>query len=175
MLQPTTPPSAPVATPAAPAPATAQPAAPTANISRSDGVVGGNAPAATGTQGTTLQPSGGGTQAATQPQGPGSGTMLLMIMMPVVLIVVWFMGSRADKKRRAEHAATLAGLQRNDKVQTIGGVLGTVAEINDNEVILKTDEITNTRIRVVRSAISTVLNRSTKPDGTKIEPVKTGA
>lgn len=153
--------------PASPAAAPATPAAPTANITRSDSVVGGTAPVAGGTQTGTVQPAAGKDAPVAQPQGPGTGMSLIFLLMPVFLIVVWWMGSRADKKKRAEHAATLAGLQRNDKVETIGGMLGTVAEITDNEVILKTDEITNSRIRVRRTAIASILNRSSSTETTK--------
>ncbi|HYD00628.1 MAG TPA: preprotein translocase subunit YajC [Phycisphaerales bacterium] len=147
-----------------PAPSTPAAQPPAANITRSDGVVGGAAPV-TGSAGT-VQPDGKPIVPAQQ-QGPGGGSMLLLIMMPLALVLIWFMGSRADKKRKAEHAATLAGLQRNDKVQTIGGIIGNVAEMSDTEVVLRVDEITNTRVRVSRQAISSVLNRAGKVDSAK--------
>ena len=51
----------------------------------------------------------------------------------------------------------LAGLKRNDRVQTIGGVLGTVVEAREHEVILKVDESSNTKMRFNRAAIKEVL------------------
>ncbi|MBY0307304.1 MAG: preprotein translocase subunit YajC [Phycisphaerales bacterium] len=147
-----------------PAPATNQPAAtlpapPAANVTRSDNVIGGTAPAAATQPGAagTLQPGGG---QAVQPSQGGGSFMLVMALPLVALVLMMFLGQRGEKKKRAEHAATLASLQRNDKVQTIGGVIGTVAEIQDAEVVLKTDELTNSRIRVQKSAISAVLNRA---------------
>jgi preprotein translocase subunit YajC len=42
-------------------------------------------------------------------------------------------------------------------VQTIGGVLGTVVDVRDNEVLVKVDETNNVKIRFNRTAIKEVL------------------
>jgi len=42
-------------------------------------------------------------------------------------------------------------------VQTIGGILGTVIEAREGDVLLKVDESSNTKIRFARSAIHRVL------------------
>ncbi len=156
MLQPT-------ASPVAPSNATTPQAAPAAgNFTRSDAVVGTVAPAASGQTGT-VQPTGAPVAAPQQAQGGGS--MMLIMMLPIAALMIFmFLGNRKETKKRAE---LMASLQRNDKVQTAGGMIGNIAEINDTEVVLRVDEITNTRVRVSRSAITAVLNRSTKPDGVK--------
>jgi len=50
-------------------------------------------------------------------------------------------------------------LQKNDKVQTIGGIIGTIVDIKDNEITLKVDESNNTKIKILRSAISRNLSK----------------
>jgi preprotein translocase YajC subunit len=50
-------------------------------------------------------------------------------------------------------------LKKNDRVQTIGGILGTVLEVSDTEVVLKIDEANNTKIRVLPSAVSKVIEQ----------------
>ena len=62
----------------------------------------------------------------------------------------------------------LSALKRGDRVQTIGGMLGSVVKISDDEVVLRVDDAEseskgNTRIRFARSAIQTVLVQSTEP------------
>jgi len=52
----------------------------------------------------------------------------------------------------------LAALKKGDKVQTAGGILGTVVEVRDSEVVVKVDENANTRLRFARSAIQAVLD-----------------
>ena len=48
-------------------------------------------------------------------------------------------------------------LRRNDKVRTIGGIIGTVIDVKDDEITLKVDESNNTKIRVTPGAISKTL------------------
>jgi len=44
-------------------------------------------------------------------------------------------------------------LKKNDKVRTIGGIIGTVVDIKEDEITLKVDESNNTKIKVASSAI----------------------
>lgn len=58
--------------------------------------------------------------------------------------------------RRQEQAqkALLASLKKNDKVQTIGGILGTVVSVSEkeDEVVIKVDD--NARLRMIKSSIA---------------------
>jgi preprotein translocase subunit YajC len=54
----------------------------------------------------------------------------------------------------------LKGLKRNDRVQTIGGILGTVVETRDDVVVLKVDEANNVKMHFNRSAIKEVLHEA---------------
>ena len=92
-----------------------------------------------------------------QPSGGlfGGPTMMIFILVLVVMWVFLIGGQRKEKKKRA---ALLAALSKGDKVQTVGGVLGTVVEVRDSEVIVKVDENANTRMRFSRSAIQAVIN-----------------
>lgn len=106
------------------------------------------------------QPLGAPGGAAPSPMG-GSSMLLLVGVVFLVMILMQVLTGRKEKKRREE---MLTGLRRGDRVQTIGGMLGSVAEVRDDEVVLKVDESTNTKVRVVRSAIQNVLKRpETKP------------
>ena len=63
----------------------------------------------------------------------------------------------------------LKSLKKNDRVVTIGGIIGTVANVTPDgkEVTLKVDD--NTRLKMLRSSIQTVL-RDDEPADT---PAKT--
>lgn len=82
--------------------------------------------------------------------------MFIMILLFVFMIVMSSMSGRKQRKKRAE---LMAGLEKQDKVQTIGGIIGTVQEIRDNEVILKVDETSGTRVRFSKSAIQQILKK----------------
>jgi len=98
-----------------------------------------------------------------QAQGGGDrgGTLLVgLILMLVVFYGVVLTGNRREKKKRQE---MLASIRKNDKVMTVGGILGTVVSTGENEVTLKVDESANVKITVIRSAIQKVLAEDEKP------------
>jgi preprotein translocase subunit YajC len=101
-------------------------------------------------------------QATTQPAGgtPQPRDSFMRFMFPLLLAfgVFYFLIFRGQRKDKKHHAEMLANLKRNDRVQTIGGVLGTVVEAREHEVILKVDESSNTKMRFNRAAIKEVLS-----------------
>jgi preprotein translocase subunit YajC len=52
----------------------------------------------------------------------------------------------------------LDSLEKNDKVMTVGGLIGTVHSVDkeQNEIVLKVDDSNNTRLRFHLTAINTV-------------------
>jgi len=84
----------------------------------------------------------------------GFGNMLIWLLPLALVFLMLSMGNRKEKKKRAK---IMAALSKGDKVQTVGGVLGTVVEVRDEEVVVKVDENANTRLRFARSAIQSIL------------------
>jgi preprotein translocase subunit YajC len=78
----------------------------------------------------------------------------LLLPVMVVMLLVSFMG---QKKQKKQQESLLSGLKRGDQVMTTAGILGSVVEINDRDVLLRVDEGSNTRIRFAKSAIQQVL------------------
>ena len=110
--------------------------------------------AITGVDGAPLSdPNATGTRASPDPFG-GS---FLFIIGGMFLVMIFFSinSGRKEKKKKAE---LLASLAKGSKVQTIGGILGTVVEVRDDELIVKVDENSNTRLRFAKSAVTTVLS-----------------
>jgi preprotein translocase subunit YajC len=95
----------------------------------------------------------------TPANAPPSMFVLLGQWGPLILIVVVFyffiFGSKrkTDKQRKE----MLNQLKKGDRVQTIGGILGTVIEVRDSDVLVKVDESSNTKIRFSRSAVNQVV------------------
>ena len=50
-------------------------------------------------------------------------------------------------------------LQKNDRIRTIGGIIGTIVDIKDDEITLKVDESNNTKIKIASSAIGKNLSQ----------------
>lgn len=76
-------------------------------------------------------------------------------LMPIFLFFIMMMifMSRSSARQRREQEARIAAVKKNDKVITSAGIIGIVFAINDNEVTLKVDETSNTRIKVLKSSI----------------------
>ena len=88
-------------------------------------------------------------------EGEEAKASILDFAPPFVLIaVVWyFLLLRPQRRERAKRTEQLKELKKNDRVVTIGGILGTVANISSDgrEVTLKIDD--NTRITMLRNSI----------------------
>ncbi len=79
----------------------------------------------------------------------------LMQFLPIILIfvVMYFLLFRGPRKKQQEHKQMVQSLKKNDRVCTIGGIIGTVVEIKPDEIILKVDESNNTKIKIAPTAI----------------------
>ena len=80
-----------------------------------------------------------------------------------------------EKKKRKDEDQARASLTKNDRVVTIGGIHGTVADTGGDEgvVTLKLDG--NTRIKINRTAIATVLRddaNQESPDARRVNDAK---
>lgn len=99
-----------------------------------------------------------GPQAA-PPKGLLQQPLLFLLFMMVMMYLFVFLG-RGKKQKQFDDM--LRNLKKNDRVVTIGGILGTVVATKDDEVVLKVDEGTNTKMTFVRKAIQRVLPDSEK-------------
>ena len=93
-------------------------------------------------------------------QGGGQGLWMGLILMIVVFYGIMLSGNRKEKKKRE---AMLAGMKKSDRVMTIGGIVGSVVSVSDQEVTVKVDESANVKITVIRTAIQKVLTEGEKP------------
>jgi preprotein translocase subunit YajC len=80
----------------------------------------------------------------------GSYNLIFLGLMFVLMYMILFRGPR---KKQQQHKQMVQTLSKNDKVRTIGGIIGTVVDIKDDEITLKVDESNNTKIKVLPSAI----------------------
>lgn len=83
------------------------------------------------------------------------------LLLPAVLVFVmvfFFVSTRSarknEQKRRDE---MLKALSKNDRVLTHGGIIGTIVAVKDNEIVLKVDESTNTKMTFIKDAIRQVI------------------
>ena len=86
--------------------------------------------------------------------GDGFPVQMFFIIIAGTLVLMWFLGS-PRRKEVEQYQKMMNELERNDRVQTVGGVVGTIHQIDKekNEVVIKVDEATGTKIRFNISAI----------------------
>ncbi len=77
-------------------------------------------------------------------------------LVAVVILLMWIMSKSKGGKDKARQDM-LKQLKRGDRIQTIGGILGTVLRTEENRVEVKVDEANNTKMWFTRSAIHQVL------------------
>lgn len=87
-------------------------------------------------------------------QSPFNHQMIFLILM---IVIIYFFLFRGPRQKQKKHQQMVQQMQKNDRVRTIGGILGTVIEVRDNEVVIKVDEATNTKMKVVKGAIAEIL------------------
>ena len=99
-------------------------------------------------------------------QQPGGALSLLYTMLPFILIVgaMYFFTIRPQKKREKKLKETIASMRPGDKVMSIGGIVGQVANISDDEVSIYTSA-ERTLLTFKKSAISTVFPRDSEVQG----------
>lgn len=101
-----------------------------------------------------------------QPPEPGerdgSQFPIQIVFIGFMLLIVYMFMLRGPRKQQQKHRQMVQALSKNDRVRTIGGILGTVVDIKGDEVTLKIDESTNTKIKITTSAIGRNLTQEGK-------------
>lgn len=93
---------------------------------------------------------------------PGAGGGSPFSLLPGLLIIValfYFLMIRPERRKQAAHKSLLSELKKNDRVVTIGGMYGVVTNVQreSDEITVKVDEATNTKIKFAVSAIARVI------------------
>jgi preprotein translocase subunit YajC len=114
---------------------------------------GATGTATPGTPGTAAPASG-------TPSGQPGGLGPIIWLLPLVFLFIILMSGGAQRKEKKRMAALMSQLKKQDRVLTIGGIIGTVVEVRDDEIVLKIDENSNTRVRFTKNAIQQVLKAS---------------
>ena len=86
-------------------------------------------------------------QAASQ-QGSALPTIL---MFGAIILVMWLFMIRPQRKQQKELQNFRSGLKKGDKVVTVGGIYGTIVEVNDNKVLLEIDK--DVKIKVDKASL----------------------
>ena len=87
---------------------------------------------------------------------------MMLVFWGLMIVMMYFMMVRGPKKKQQQHTKMVDGLSKNDRIRTVGGIIGTVIEVKGEEVVLKIDESNNTKIRIAASAIGKNLSKDSQ-------------
>lgn len=113
-----------------------------------------------------LLPTAEGAAGATGTSG-GASQWGILIVMPLIILVFYFLVMRPQNKKQKEAKKMLESIRKGDRIVTIGGLRGTVVSVKDDTVVLKVDD--NTKLEYSKNAVSSVLERKDEPTS---EPAK---
>ncbi|GMQ81297.1 MAG: preprotein translocase subunit YajC [Rhodothermia bacterium] len=90
---------------------------------------------------------------------PGGDANPLALFLPLVLIFIVFyiFIIRPQKKKEDTRKKMIEAVEKNNRVITIGGVHGTVTQVDETSVLVQVDN--NTKLRIEKSALSTVVGK----------------
>lgn len=103
-----------------------------------------------------------GQQAGGASQGGGFS---MLIMMAVIFAVFFFLIIRPQRKKQKDHQALVQALKGGERVVTAGGIFGTIDRVMEDRVEIKVDK--NTRMQVLKTSISTIVDQSGQQPQTK--------
>ena len=101
---------------------------------------------------------------ATAATGMGSTVFMLVAM----LAIMYFVMIRPENKRKKEAEQMRSAVKKGDKITTIGGIVGTVVDVKENNIVIETsaDQV---RIELAKWALST---NETAAEAAKVEAQK---
>jgi preprotein translocase subunit YajC len=107
----------------------------------------------------TTAPGGAPAPSGAPASKPGWFDFVSSPMFPlfIVIVVIYVLMFSSRRKQERQKKDLLGNIKRGDRVQTVGGILGKVVEADENKVLLKVDESSNTKIWFSRNAIHRVL------------------
>lgn len=86
---------------------------------------------------------------AAAPQG---GSSMMWIMLILIFAVMWFFMIRPQRKQQKELQKFRDGIKKGDKVVTVGGIYGTVEQVDENgTVLIKVDG--DVKLRVAKASL----------------------
>jgi preprotein translocase subunit YajC len=111
-------------------------------------------------------------QAAAPAASPTTGLLDFVLPIAMIIVVFYFMVFRPQQKKQKETRAMLDAVKRGDRVVTSGGIIGTVAKVEEREVVLEIAD--NVRVKALKAMIVDVVARTGSADAKDEKKEKKG-
>lgn len=88
-------------------------------------------------------------------QGGGGGMTMFFFQMLAIVAIFYFLIIRPKVQQDKKHREKLATLKRGDRILTVGGILGEVVHLKDDQVTLKSGE---SRLVIQRDRVADIIS-----------------
>ncbi|MEL6794704.1 MAG: preprotein translocase subunit YajC [Pseudomonadota bacterium] len=87
--------------------------------------------------------------------------------LPLILIFVifYFFLIRPQQKKAKEHREMVDALRRGDQVLTQSGIYGKVTKVKDGEEEIEVEIAKDVKVRLLRSAVASVISKTEPAEG----------
>ena len=82
-----------------------------------------------------------------------SSTLIMVGFIVLIFVMMYFLTIRPQRKRQQEQQKLIHEIKRGDKVITIGGMYGTVENVTEDSITLRTES--GAMLRFAKSAVHT--------------------
>ena len=79
-----------------------------------------------------------------------------LLMIGLLFLVMWFTMIRPQAKQAKAHRELVAGLNKGDRVVTVGGIHGTIRQVDERSILLEVDG--GTKLRVDKGKVGYTLS-----------------
>lgn len=86
--------------------------------------------------------------------GEGANPLITFLPLILIFVVFYFFIIRPQKKKEDQRRSMINAVKKGDKIVTIGGVHGTVTQVDETSVLAQVD--TNTKLRIDKNAIASI-------------------
>ena len=107
-------------------------------------------------------------QAAAPAAAPTGSPFQFPIMMVILFAIMYFMMIRPQRRKEKARKEMIASVKTGSRVLLTSGIMGEIVNVKESTLVVRIAE--NTKVEVVRGAISQVLEKDETP--TEIEPSK---
>ena len=97
---------------------------------------------------------------------PEGSASMMSLLIPLVLMIalMYFLMIRPENKRKKQAEEMRNSLKKGDQITTIGGIVGKIVQVTDENIIIETSE-DRVRMELTKWAVST--NNSNPPADAK--------
>lgn len=101
--------------------------------------------------------------------GVAANPIVQFLPLILIFVIMYFLMIRPQQKKLKDHRAMVEALRRGDQVVTQGGIIGKVSRVFEGDTAgqIEVEIADGVKVRVVKSTVSQVLNKTEPAAATK--------